>query len=140
MFEIKLKALCIWLICCTSLDVRACEKYDNPGVTLAGTLSVETFYGPPNYGESPKTDARERQAILHLAKPLCTIASPDNPAEKDQVRVTVAPMGSLSLRQFVGRMVKVRGSLFHAISGHHHTQVLIAIRKAPDVLPETRSP
>jgi hypothetical protein len=140
MLKTWLKSLCISLISCISLNVYACEKYDIPGVSLAGTLSMETFYGPPNYGESPETDAKEQQAILHLAKPLCTIASHDDPAEQNQLRVTVAPMDNLGLRQFAGKMVMLRGALFHAINGHHHTELLIAIREMPVVLPATGSP
>lgn len=129
MLKIVWKALCISLISCTALNVSACEKYGLPSSTLVGTVAVETFYGPPGYGESPETDSKERQAILHLAKPLCTLASGDDPAEQDQVKVTLAPMGKLNLRQFVGKMVTVRGSLFHAVTGHHHTKVLVRLTK-----------
>jgi hypothetical protein len=140
MLKIGLKVLCISLISCTSLSVSACKKYGLPTTTLVGTATLETSYGPPGYGESPQTDSQERQAILHLDKPLCTLASDDDPSEEDQVRVTLAPMGNLSLREFVGKTVSVRGSLFHAVTGHHHTKVLIAIREAPVVLPATSLP
>ena len=133
------KMLSILLVSCTSIHVAACEKYDIPGVALTGTLSVETFYGPPNYGESPETDSKERQVILHLTKSLCTNASQDDPAEKDQFLVTVAPMDNFGLRQFVGKIVNIRGSLFHAINGHHHTAVLIAIHELPVITLATSS-
>lgn len=129
------KLLSISLVACMTSQVHACEKYDLPNVELTGTLRIETFYGPPNFGESPKTDAKERQAILHLAKPLCTIASNAADAEQNQLTVTVAPMDKLSLSQFVGKTVKVRGSLFHADNGHHHTPVLIEVHEAPVPLP-----
>lgn len=140
MLEFVGKVLCISLLSCTALSVSACEKYGLPNTTLVGTVTAETFYGPPGYGESPGTDSKERQAILHLAHPLCTIGSDEDPAERDQVRVTLVPIDNLSLREFVGKMVTVRGSLFHAITGHHHTEVLIAIREAPMVLPRTNLP
>jgi hypothetical protein len=138
--KIVWKILCISLIGCAALSASACEKYGLPSTTLAGTVTVETFYGPPGYGESPETDSKERQAILHLAKPLCTLASDDDPAEQDQVKVTLVPMGNLSLRAFVNKTVTVRGSLFHAFTGHHHTDVLIEIRDTPVVLPATGTP
>jgi hypothetical protein len=137
MLKIVWKVLCISLISCTALSVSACEEYGLSGTTLVGTVTLETFFGPPGYGESPETDSKERQAILHLAKPLCTLASDDAPAEQGQAQVTLAPMDNLSLQDFVGKVVAVRGSLFHAITGHHHTEVLIAIREAPMILPAT---
>lgn len=131
MLRIVWKVLYISLVGCTALRVSACEKYGLPDTTLVGTVTLETFYGPPGYGESPKTDSKERQVILHLAKPLCTLSSDDEPAEQDQAKVTLVPLDNLSLQDFVGKVVAVRGSLFHAMTGHHHTDVLIAIREAP---------
>jgi hypothetical protein len=130
----------IALIGCAAVSASACEKYGLPNTTLAGTLSVETFFGPPGYGESPDTDAKERQAILHLAQPLCTVASDDAPAGQDQVKVTLVPMQPLDLRAFVGKAVAVRGSLFHAITGHHHTDVLITLDDLPLMLAPASSP
>src|SRR5690606_37868318 len=39
-------------------------------VELKGELSVETFFGPPNFGEDPETDTKERHWILTLDKPI----------------------------------------------------------------------
>lgn len=112
-----------------------CAPYDVEGVTLSGKVVLRTFFGPPNYGESPETDARETQALLQLDQPLCTLASDarDEPAERNQRTVTLVPMGSLSLKPYVGKHVSVQGSLYHADNGHHRTPVLIAIRQAPVV-------
>ena len=134
------KLISISTAICASAHATACEKYDLPATTLSGTVTIETFFGPPGYGESPATDLKERQAILHLVKPLCTVASGDDPAERDQVMVTLAPMGKFSLQPVAGKLVTVSGSLFHAISGHHHTPVLIAISEVPTVLNSTSMP
>jgi hypothetical protein len=40
-------------------------SYQPKVVELKGTLSVKTYYGPPNYGENPDTDAKEALPILH---------------------------------------------------------------------------
>jgi hypothetical protein len=42
-------------------------------------------------------------------------------------------MGNFSLVPFDGKPVTVRGELFHAITGHHHTDVLISIDKPPQI-------
>jgi hypothetical protein len=49
-------------------------------------------------------------------------------------------MQPLELRAFVGKAVTVRGSLFHASTGHHHTDVLIAIDDLPLMLAPAGSP
>jgi hypothetical protein len=113
---------------CAGAHAAACERYDAPTTTLSGIVTIKTFFGPPNYGESPEKDARERQAILHLEKPLCTVASGDSPAEHDQMEVTLVPTGASSFRQLDGKRVVVSGSLFHALTGHHHTAVLMKVR------------
>jgi hypothetical protein len=134
------KLIAIFTVICAGANAAACEKYDLSATTLSGTVTIETFFGPPNYGESPATDSREQQAILHLLNPLCTVASGDDPAERDQVKVTLVPTGKFSLRPFAGKLVTVNGSLFHAINGHHHTPILVAISQVPKVLHSTRLP
>jgi hypothetical protein len=128
-----LKPLSICLLIFASANAVACEKYNFPATTLTGTIHLKTFYGPPNFGEDPKTDAKERQAILHLAKPLCTVETDNDPAEQNQMEVTLAPMGKVSLKSFIGKKVTVTGSLYSATSGHHHTPVLIAIEQPPQL-------
>ncbi len=48
-------------------------------------------------------------------------------AVKDQLEVTLVPLGSTSLKEYFGKKVTVQGKLFHAETGHHHTAVLIEI-------------
>lgn len=110
-----------------------CFKYDTETVVLKGRVRLETFYGPPNYGENPATDSREQQAILYLKLHLCTQESDDDPAEVRQRRVTLVPHGGLSLKAFADKEVAVKGKLFHATTGHHHTPVLISLEQAPTI-------
>jgi hypothetical protein len=123
----------IFLLVCSSLHAEICQRYDVDNTELTGRVSIQTFFGPPNYGESPETDSKERQAILHLNRPICTTSTDDSPAEENQTDVTLVPMGNFSLVPFDGKPVTVRGELFHAITGHHHTDVLISIDKPPQI-------
>lgn len=61
-----------------------CLHYSGDTVTLVGNVKLQTFYGPPNYGENPDTDSRETQAILLLAKPICVDANPSASEEAEQ--------------------------------------------------------
>lgn len=104
-------------------------NYEPQKVTLTGKLVYRTFYGPPGYGESPKTDSRETQPILILDSPVDVIASQYDSAERGVKLVTLVVMDFKAnpVRPLLGTRVKVEGTLFHAITGHHHTKVLMTV-------------
>jgi hypothetical protein len=105
--------------------VRAeCLGFDEP-VTLEGTIVYETFFGPPDYGEDPQTDALETQAILKLWTPVCSVAADTHPGVADQREVTLVPGSGVHFAN--GQRVRVRGGLFVAHTGHHHTPLLLSV-------------
>lgn len=101
-------------------------------VELKGTLRVKLYYGPPNYGENPKTDAKEEMLILTLSKPVSVRGNPDPEAKFDRQSVKNIRKIQLVLtmpdKKFIGKTVLVKGTLFHAFTGHHHTDVLMNVR------------
>lgn len=105
-------------------------EYEPAVVELEGTLVIKTFFGPPNYGEDPGTDEKEDTRILSLDKPI-NIRSKDEtdpvlgPTERDVRELQLVFDGNL--RKWVGKKLMVRGTLFHAHTGHHHTDVLLAV-------------
>lgn len=107
----------------------ACLHYDGDPVSLSGKVELKTFYGPPNYGENPESDSRETQAFLILLEPICVEANPSNfeEAEENQIEVTLVPNTGENLKDYMGKQIIVRGTLFHAITGHHHTPVLMEV-------------
>ena len=117
------------ILCCASQSwaVPPCLHYGGEAVALTGRVTFRTFYGPPNYGENPKTDSRETQAILVLAKPICVEANPRTyeEGEKDQRKVTLVPSAGFNPPQYRGKIVTVEGTLFHAHTAHHRTPVLL---------------
>ena len=103
-------------------------RYEPENVTLTGRVVYRTFYGPPNYGETPKQDSRETQAILLLDSAVDVIGTPNdeiNETERGVKAITL--VSDRSLRSFVGKRVTVQGSLFHAHTGHHRTKVLMSV-------------
>ena len=118
--------------CCTSplsLATELCLHYMGDPVTLSGKVTKRTFYGPPGYGENPDIDSRETQGVLLLSEPICVDENPRDydEAEKNQLEVTLVPLGNTNLKGYIGKQVTVQGKLFHANTGHHHTPVLIEI-------------
>jgi hypothetical protein len=107
-------------------------SYEPTVVQLKGTLSVKTYYGPPNYGENPESDAKEALPILILSKPVNVRGNPDPKAGFDRRSVEDVREIELVLtmphKEFIGKTVLVKGTLFHAFTGHHHTDVLMQVR------------
>lgn len=109
---------------------ESCLHYGGSPVTLSGKVKLQTFFGPPGYGEKPDSDSRETQAILLLEKPICVEANPKDyeEAEQNQREVTLVPLGKENLKDYEGNQIMVQGTLYHAFNGHHHTPVLIEIK------------
>src|SRR5215831_21316136 len=72
---------------------RRVLHYEPEKVTLTGRVVLRTFYGPPNYGENPKTDSKETQSILLLYLPVDVIGTADDPnmneTERKVTRITL---------------------------------------------------
>lgn len=111
-----------------SIASAECLSYEPNSVVLKGKVIEKTFYGPPNYGESPKTDAKEKQLILSLSENVCIAASSFNKtniAESNVNEVTLVILGEVP--NIKNKRIKVSGSVFHAHTGHHRTPLLIAV-------------
>ncbi len=108
-----------------------CLSYDTDSVRLTGTISKKTFPGPPNYESIRKGDKPETYWVLHLPSPVCTKARADNDAESGvtDLQLILTRKQYALYKKFVGRRerVTVRGKLSHAITGHHHTPVLMEV-------------
>jgi Domain of unknown function (DUF4431) len=114
-----------------SVGSAACLHYDGSPVVLTGVVIKRTFYGPPGYGESPKDDTRETQALLRLDAPLCVDSS--DPGEiydraDNQHEITLIPNWK-HIKPYLGRRVEVTGTLSGALTGHHHTDVLMTVKR-----------
>jgi hypothetical protein len=112
----------------------ACLAFEPQVVTLQGKLSAHQFYGPPGYGEEPATDSRERGYVLDLVSPICVKGNPGSDLNAETVRkvrhVQVGPGRGKTwkdLESQVGKLVLMRGTLSSAITGHHHTPVLMDV-------------
>lgn len=126
-----MKALLITaaIACSWQASADSCLHYGEPDATVRGKVHLRTFYGPPGYGETPRIDRRETQAFLFLSSPICVEASgaADEPEEHAQAEITLVPLHGENLKAYQARSISATGRLFHAISGHHHTPVLIEI-------------
>lgn len=115
------------------------KYYFEPSISIIeGTLITRMYYGPPNYGENPETDAQQYPFILQLDKPIDVIAKENDTHNSDVFEVTeiqVVPIDKEKtelLGTYIDKQVRIQGTLFEAIFGGHHTDVLIQVEKILD--------
>ena len=134
----KLTIIISLVFCAISqLTTIAQEKqwlsYEPEPVALAGRLIVQTKFGPPNFGENPKTDQRVRVPIVVLTKPINVRGTPGavhnatsvEGARRIQLLFSDPAMNYKSL---VGKDIVVKGTLFHAETGGHYTDVVMSVQ------------
>ena len=133
--HIRLSTLILCLFIPTAYPLaQGCLSYEADSVRLTGTISRKTFPGPPNYESIRRGDQPETYWILHLASPICTTASAENDAESNvsDIQLILTPRQYALYRNCAGgrarAVVTARGKLLHAITGHHHTQVLLEVK------------
>src|SRR4051812_45283983 len=108
-----------------------CFHYGPDTVRVSGKLTRHMYYGVPGYGEDPKHDEKEVGFYLDLAAPACTAAGRDDAdvakANIRRIQLVLDSGGYGALRPFLGKKVTLRGTLFGAFTGHHHTPVLLNV-------------
>lgn len=115
------------------------EYYCEPNVSIIeGKLITRMYYGPPNYGENPDTDAQQYPFILQLDNPIDVIEKKNDTHNSDVfvvAEIQVIPMDKEKaelLDNYIDKRVRIQGTLFKAIFGGHHTDVLIRVEKILD--------
>lgn len=113
---------------------QGCLSYEPATVTLNGKITRKTFAGPPNYESIKRGDAPETYWILRLARPVCVNADESTPGGEEteknvsDIQLVFSDEGQYARRKgLLGKRVVVSGKLFHAITGHHHTKVLLTV-------------
>jgi Domain of unknown function (DUF4431) len=108
-------------------------SYEPETVELAGKLVIQSKYGPPNYGEQPKTDQKVKVPVLVLKNPVSILPSQENFYNSQPVyrttRIQLVFLESgTAYKNLIGKNIVVTGSLFHAHTGHHYTDALLKVR------------
>jgi hypothetical protein len=103
-----------------------------PGVELEGRLTVERKFGPPNFGENPKTDSRLKIPIVVLPKAINVRGIPGDQFQSVSVEGArriqlVFTDPAMDYKALVGKDIRVKGALWHAMTGGHYTDVVIFV-------------
>jgi hypothetical protein len=113
-------------------DAQGCVTEEDEIVAI-GELSRETFAGPPNYESIQKGDAAETYWILTVRPPVtfCPLADakgrPHPIGSVSRFQLVVAPDHPGLRQALIARYAVVRGRIFVAHTGHHHTAALIQV-------------
>ena len=83
--------------------------------SIFGKLIIETFYGPPGFGEDP----------MHDKKINCYILIIEDEPNGDNYKMQIYSNDSLNLDAFLGKYILVKGELFSSHTGYHNTPILI---------------
>lgn len=101
-------------------------------VTLTGIVKIKTFPGAPNYERIEAGDDIESGPYLILDHPIDVVASindaPDTNSitEKNlQILQIISGDSDNWNNKYIGKHVRITGTLLHATWGHHHTKILI---------------
>jgi hypothetical protein len=106
-----------------------CLGYEPDTVTLTGKVERRTFPGLPNFESVAKGDEAETGFYLLVPAGVCVSRNIDEvdvpSAGVTLVQLLVSEDAWDWLRARLGREVTVKGTLFHAFSGHHHADLLL---------------
>jgi hypothetical protein len=108
-------------------------SYEPTIVRIQGIIRQDTFPGPPNYESIKNGDKMEVYWILDLVSPVFVNGTPGDDINKAESNVTkmqlvLLPKQYLSYKNLIRHKVIVTGTLFHGITGHHKTDVLVKVK------------
>jgi hypothetical protein len=112
-------------------------------VILEGVVQVCEFFGPPSFGEDP-SDEKSVERQLYLQTPVdIKVAYEQGATAENKYRqagplIQLVPLSDVAykrVRKLKGQRVRVRGTLFWAETGHHHTPVLIQFKDQVNIQP-----
>lgn len=107
---------------------------DKSRVTLAGILSRESVWGPPNFGEDPKHDRKETVWFISLYYPVPVLSDLEFGLKAElvqlrklQLHVTVEQIDEMKSR--LGRHAVVTGTLWTAVGPADVTPVTMQLAR-----------
>jgi hypothetical protein len=136
------KTIILFTMFLSMFSFAECLK-EGQDVTFTGTVSRETFPGPPNYESIDDGDAPETYWILTISTTQCvTTESMESGAlyevAKSTTRFQLAFEDASiykSQKNLVENGAIVEGQLFAGHSGHHHTKALISVKSIKPLAP-----
>jgi hypothetical protein len=132
----------LFFLCIISLNTFAQNRtvhYEPEIIELIGEIDLQTFPGSPNYESIKNGDEVETHFYLKLRNSIDVIALPkdaESPMKSESfynvqiLQLVVHDDKNMSRLRKTGEggHLKIRGTLFHRFSGHHHSRVLLEVK------------
>lgn len=108
--------------------------YEPHHIFLRGVIKILKFPGPPNYTSIKDGDRDETGPYVVLDSPIdvksnTNIQANDTTEKNVQLVQVVVKHDSDWNKIKEGDSVEISGTLFHALTGHHHARILIMAEK-----------
>lgn len=135
----KLILFFVFLLSSLPVGGRQVFTYDPAVVELSGVLNLQTFPGPPNFESIKAGDSVERHFYLKLHAPIDVSSKGENPEAdvlKDEQDVRILQLSIDAENEALwarfrdvgkGRHVKIKGTLIHRSTGHHHSRIVLLV-------------
>lgn len=109
-----------------SKNVEKCYE-EGEQIVLSGVLKREVSPGPPNYESILNGDTPEIYWALNPYNKLCVNGNADW-GDKNQLQLILSNALYKQNEKYLNQSVSVSGSLVYAVTGHHHTPVMIDVK------------
>jgi hypothetical protein len=119
--------------------------YGPKKTTLIGRLTIETRFGPPNYGEDPSTDKKVKIYILRLSTPITAPQLDGKEANAPVQKVELffstrqGPFGWDAAHRAVGKCLSVVGEVEPSQVGTEFTPLIVNVDKFVILTTNSRS-
>jgi hypothetical protein len=126
-------SLCLALVSLPSVALEVIK--DGESVVFVGKVWRETFPGPPNYESIDNGDEPETAWILTVDEPRYAMGEPQGSGSLYELKkisrfqLVLTPDQYKKNRSLLERRAEVKGQLFEAHTGHHHTRLLIQVKE-----------
>ncbi|RAX14197.1 DUF4431 domain-containing protein [Photorhabdus bodei] len=98
-------------------------------ITLDGTLLRITYPGPPNYESVENGDSPETYWVLQPDKAIkCATGAPEF-GDRSLMQLVVEDEFYTVYRSLIGHRVRVTGTIMYAVTGHHHTPIMLETQR-----------
>lgn len=104
--------------------------HEDATVRLTGTVEYRNFYGPPNYGENPKTDRLLHVPLLRLDKPItpCELTDFDSDKAKVGEPIRMLQLSGTITRLTAGQRQSFIGTIHPATMGPEFLDYIFDVR------------
>jgi hypothetical protein len=119
-------------------------RYEPATTVLVGKIEQQTFPGPPGFESIQQGDEPEKGWYLRLDQFINVKASKEDvdPNSEDESHVQILQLAfdpekatgkTIALEAKRHSHVMLKGHLFHSLTGHHHSRVLLWVDEALEV-------